>query len=120
MNNRKSYPYLRVGPEWESSGSWAPKHADYAAMDPMIPYEPLDLPQALVARFTAWQANFNEYLPDVPSSHPKPSWEVFHAEQRELAHEPHAVVGGCVQWVIGDIVHTVGDGGPGVKLRKSD
>jgi hypothetical protein len=114
---REKFDCLRVWPEWESSGIWAPIDPESLLVGPMVDYDELDLPPELVARFEAWQARFDAMTPGDDTSFPEPSWEVFHAEQQELAHALHAVVGGLVQWEIGGIAHTAGEDGPGVRLK---
>ena len=117
MSKRKKFDILRVWPEWESSGIWSPPQIDSLQVGEMIAYDKLDLPEDLIERFRKWQYRFDDRSALDPSSYPQPSWESFHAEQRELAHALHAVVGGIVQWESGRIAHTVGEDGLGIVLK---
>lgn len=56
---REKFDCLRVWPEWESSGIWAPGNSESLRVGPMVDYDQLDLPSELAARFEAWQVSFD-------------------------------------------------------------
>lgn len=114
---REKFDWLRVWPDWGSSGIWAPPHPEGMLVGLMVDYDQLELPAELVSRFVAWQSKFDAMDPEDSGSFPEPSWDAFHSEQRELAHALHAMVGGVVQWEIDGIAYTVTQEGPGVRLR---
>jgi hypothetical protein len=58
--------FLRVWPEWCSSGIWAPPYPGSRRAGGMVDYEYLPLPEELVVRFKAWQAEFDDHEPWAP------------------------------------------------------
>ena len=58
--------FLRVWPEWCSSGIWAPPYPGSRRAGGMADYEHLPLPEELVVRFKAWQAEFDDHEPWAP------------------------------------------------------
>jgi len=53
--------FLRVWPEWCSSGIWAPPYPGSRAAGGMVDYQYLPVPGELVERFKAWQAEFDSH-----------------------------------------------------------
>jgi len=58
--------FVRVWPEWGSSGIWAPPYPGSRAAGGMIGYDYFKLPQELVERFKLWQAEYDEHEPWAP------------------------------------------------------
>jgi hypothetical protein len=55
--------FLRVWPEWCSSGIWAVPYPGSRRAGGMVDYEYLPLPVELVERFEAWQIEFDNHEP---------------------------------------------------------
>jgi hypothetical protein len=58
--------FLRVWPEWGSSGIWAPPYPGSRRAGGMVDYQYLPLPADLMERFKAWQAEFDDHEPWAP------------------------------------------------------
>jgi hypothetical protein len=58
--------FLRVWPEWSSSGIWAPPYPGSRAAGGMVDYQYLPISEDLVERFKAWQAEFDGHEPWAP------------------------------------------------------
>jgi hypothetical protein len=80
--------FVRVWPEWCSSGIWAPQYPGSRTVGPMLDYDQLDLPVELVARFKAWQADFNAHDPGGPFD-----WDGISQTAHALAQDLKAVLG---------------------------
>lgn len=55
--------FLRVWPEWCSSGIWVPPYPGSRAAGGMLDYKYLPLPDDLVTRFQSWQADYDNSPP---------------------------------------------------------
>ena len=58
--------FLRVWPEWGSSGIWAPPYPGSRAAGGTVDYPYLPLATELVERFKAWQADYDNHEPWAP------------------------------------------------------
>ncbi|HEX5228802.1 MAG TPA: hypothetical protein VFW44_13880 [Bryobacteraceae bacterium] len=58
--------FLRVWPEWCSSGIWSPPYPGSRVAGGMVDYQYLPLPADLVERFKQWQAEFDNSEPCGP------------------------------------------------------
>ena len=82
--------FLRVWPEWCSSGIWSVPFPGSRRAGGMVDYKYLPLPEELVARFKAWQSVYDEHEPWAPE---KVDWKSFNATADELARELKRCVG---------------------------
>ncbi|MCC6389540.1 MAG: hypothetical protein IT167_02970 [Bryobacterales bacterium] len=55
--------FLRVWPEWYSSGVWTPPYPGSRRWGGMVDYYCLPLPSDLIERFKLWQAEFDDCKP---------------------------------------------------------
>ena len=60
--------FLRVWPEWCSSGIWAPPYPGSRVAGGMVDYQYLPLPSELVERFKTWQADMTNRRRSAPSN----------------------------------------------------
>ena len=81
--------FLRVWPEWYSSGIWAPPYPGSRVAGGMVDYRNLPLSAGLVERFKTWQAEFDEVHPGDPVS----DSEGFTQRAEELARDLKRHVG---------------------------
>lgn len=92
--------YLRVWPEWESTGIWALDQPLQRTAGKCVGYDQLPISQELVARFTAWQDEFSDWAPE--NDRPDGFWDRHYQEMQDLAqalkHElgPHQHVEYCI------------------------
>ena len=82
--------FLRVWPEWCSSGIWAPPYPGSRRSGGMVDYMYLPLPDELIERFKAWQAEYDDSPPGGPH---EPDWDRFSQTADELAHDLKRHVG---------------------------
>jgi hypothetical protein len=76
--------YLRVWPEWCSSGIWAPPYPGSRRAGGMVDYQYLPLPADLVERFKAWQGDYDEGSPGEPVADPERFTETGEGLARDL------------------------------------
>lgn len=98
--------FLRVWPEWYSSGICAPPYPGSRAAGSMVDYQYLPLPAELVERFKAWQAEFDEGQPDEPVADP----EGFTARAEGLARDLKRCVGFGIYVEFHELVEVLSDG----------
>jgi len=58
--------FLRVWPEWSSSGIWSVPYPGSRNAGGMVDYQYLPLPSELVERFKAWQVEYDGHEPWAP------------------------------------------------------
>jgi hypothetical protein len=98
--------FLRVWPEWHSSGIWSPPYPGSRAAGGMVDYANLPLPAELVEQFKAWQAEFDEGHPGDPVSDP----EGFTKTGERLARELKRCVGPGTYVEFNELVEVMMDG----------
>jgi hypothetical protein len=82
--------FVRVWPEWGSSGIWAPPYPGSRSAGGMIGYDYFNLPPDLIARFENWQAEFDDHHPWAPE---KFDWGRHARTADVLARDLKAVLG---------------------------
>jgi hypothetical protein len=82
--------FLRVCPEWCSSGIWWVPYPGSRRAGEMVDYQHLLLPMDLVDRFKAWQAEFDSSPPCGPV---ELDWDRFSETAEGLARDPKRCVG---------------------------
>lgn len=100
--------FVRVWPEWGSSGIWAPPYPGSRAAGGMIDYPYLDLPSDLVARFKEWQAEYDDHEPWAPE---KFDWHRHAQTADELARDLKLVLGSAIYLERRELVEILPDGG---------
>jgi hypothetical protein len=98
--------FLRVWPEWYSSGIWAPPYPGSRAAGGMVDYRHLPLRADLVERFKAWQAEFDEGHPGDPVADP----EGFTKRAEDLARDLRRCVGPRVYVEFRELIEVLPDG----------
>lgn len=98
--------FLRVWPEWYSSGIWAPPYPGSRAAGGMVDYQYLPLPADLIERFKTWQAEFDEGHPGDPVADP----EGFTKRAKELARDLKRCVGPRIYVEFHELVEVLPDG----------
>jgi hypothetical protein len=98
--------FLRVWPEWCSSGIWAPPYPGSRAAGGMVDYKHLPLPDDLVERFNAWQAEFDAGSQGDPMLDP----ERFTATAEGLACDLKRCVGPRIYVEFRELVEVMPDG----------
>ena len=82
--------FLRVWPEWCSSGIWAPPYPGSRRSGGMVDYQYLPIPADVVARFQEWQAEYDNSPPCGPV---ELDWDSFSKTAEELARDLKRCVG---------------------------
>ncbi len=82
--------FLRVWPEWYSSGVWMPPYPGSRTVGGMLTHDGLPLSQDLVRRFNDWQDLYNDSPPCGPN---KIDWDRFDAAGEDLARDLKRCVG---------------------------
>jgi len=82
--------FLRVWPEWCSSGIWSVPYPGSRVAGGMVDYQYLPLPSELVGRFKAWQEEYDHSSP--VGSH-ELDWDRFSQTAEELARDLKRQVG---------------------------
>lgn len=98
--------FLRVWPEWYSSGIWAPPYPGSRTVGGMVDYKYLPLSAELIDRFKAWQAEFDEGHPGEPVADP----EGFTKRAEGLARELKRCVGIRVYVEFHELIEVLPDG----------
>lgn len=98
---------LRVWPDWCSSGIWVPPYPGSLASGGMLDYQYLPLPEELVERFKAWQADYDNSPPGGPVDLDD---EHFHATADELARDLKRHVGSRVYVEREELLEVLMDG----------
>jgi hypothetical protein len=99
--------FVRVWPEWYSSGIWAPPYPGSRAAGGMIGYDYFALPEELVERFKSWQAEYDEHEPWAPE---KFDWKSHWRSGDALALNLKAVLGSKVYVEHRELVEILPDG----------
>lgn len=99
--------FLRVWPEWCSSGIWAPPYPGSRVAGGMVSYEHLPLPSELVKRFEIWQA---EYDNSPPGGTVELDWDRFSAAGEALARDLKRCVGPSVYVEWDELIEVLMDG----------
>jgi hypothetical protein len=99
--------FVRVWPEWGSSGIWAPPYPGSRAAGGMIGYEYFKLPRDLVGRFEIWQADFDEHgLEEIEAF----DWDRHAQTADALARDLKAVLGPRIYVEHRELVEVLADG----------
>lgn len=98
--------FLRVWPEWGSSGIWSIPYPGSRNAGKMVDYSLLPLPDALVGRFKAWQAEFES----VPPGSDEGLDDAFFAVADGLARDLKQCVGPSVYVERRELVEIMMDG----------
>jgi hypothetical protein len=101
--------FVRIWPEWCSSGIWAPPYPGSRRADGMIDYDYFQLPANLVARLKAWQAEFDDHEPWAPE---KFDWDHYSRTEEALAVDLKAVLGPNIYVEHRGLMEILPDGGP--------
>jgi len=101
--------FVRVWPEWSSSGIWAPPYPGSRAAGGMIDYDYFKLPEELIRSFKLWQAGYDE-------SGPWATEETFDGKGHwrkgeELARNLKSVLGPNIYVEHRELVEILPDGG---------
>jgi hypothetical protein len=99
--------FLRVWPEWCSSGIWAPPYPGSRRAGGMVDYQYLPLPSDLVERFKAWQAMYDD---SPPGGRIEPDWNSFHEVADGLARDLKQCVGPRIYVERRELVEVLMDG----------
>ncbi len=99
--------FLRVWPEWYSSGIWAPPYPGSRRSGGMVEYARLPLSDRLIARFKAWQDEFNT---SPPFGSQELDWTHFSQTAEELARDLKRAVGPRVYVEWKELIEVLGDG----------
>lgn len=99
--------FLRVWPEWCSSGIWAPPYPGSRRSGGMVDYKHLPLPGELISRFTAWQAEFDN---SPPGGSVELDCDRFSATGEELARDLKRCVGPRIYVEWNELVEVLMDG----------
>src|SRR5471030_1200529 len=98
--------FLRVWPEWYSSGIWAPPYPGSRTSGGMVDYQYLPVTADLVDRFKAWQAEFDEGHPGEPVADP----EGFTTRAEGLARDLKRCVGPRIYVEFHELIEVLPDG----------
>ncbi len=85
--------FVRVWPEWASSGIWSPPYPGSRAAGGMLGYELIELKIDLISQFELWQAEFDRHDPVEPDSF---DWNRHAQSGLALSRELKAAVGRSV------------------------
>ena len=99
--------FLRVWPEWGSSGIWAPPYPGSRRAGGMVDYEDLPIPEELVVRFKAWQSELDN---SPPGGSVELDWNRFSATGEDLAHDLKRCVGSRIYVEWNELVEVLMDG----------
>ena len=99
--------FLRVWPEWCSSGIWAPPYPGSRRAGGMVDYQYLPLAPELVERFKAWQA---EYDDSPPGGTNELDWDRFSQTAERLARDLKRCVGPRIYVEWNELVEVLMDG----------
>jgi len=99
--------FLRVWPEWCSSGIWSPPYPGSRRSGGMVDYQYLPLPADLVAHFKLWQA---EYDNSPPGGSVELDWALFFATGEGLARDLKRCVGPRIYVEWDELVEILPDG----------
>jgi hypothetical protein len=99
--------FLRVWPEWGSSGIWAVPYPGSRAAGGMVEYQHLPLSPELVERFKAWQEEFDDHEPWAPE---KFDWEGHARIADGLARDLKSCVGPRIYVEHRELVEVLMDG----------
>jgi hypothetical protein len=99
--------FLRVWPEWCSSGIWAPPYPGSRDAGGMVDYKYLPLPDELIERFKAWQAEYDNSSPVGPH---ELDWDCFSQTADGLARDLKQYVGPRIYVEHRELVEVLIDG----------
>ena len=99
--------FLRVWPEWGSSGIWAPPYPGSRASGGMVDYQFLPLSAELVQRFEAWQAEYDDSPPGGPN---EPEWDRFFQTAERLSRDLKQCVGPRIYVERRELIEVLPDG----------
>lgn len=99
--------FLRVWPEWGSSGIWSVPYPGSRNAGGMIDYEYLPLPFELVERFKAWQLEYDDHEPWAPERF---DWKRHARIADGLAHDLKQCVGPRIYVEHRELVEVLMDG----------
>jgi hypothetical protein len=100
--------FVRVWPEWGSSGIWAPPYPGSRAAGGMIDYDYFPLPEKLVEDFKAWQAEYDEHGLEPPEQF---DWEGHQRRGDMLARDLKAILGPDIYVEYRELVEILPDSG---------
>lgn len=114
--------FLRVWPEWSSSGIWAPPYPGSRVAGKMVNWPSLSLPTDMVERFRAWQNDFDGHEPWAPE---KFDWDAHAAIGDGLARQLKQHVGSRIYVEHRELIEVLTDGNtrscrPLLGLREPD
>ena len=98
--------FLRVWPEWSSSGIWSVPYPGSRVAGGMVDYKYLPLPGELVERFKAWQAVYDDHSPGDGIE----DWDRFSQTAEGLARELKRHVGPRIYVEWKELVEVLLDG----------
>ena len=99
--------FLRVWPEWSSSGIWAPPYPGSRVAGGMVDYARLPLPPELIERFKVWQGEFDSHEPWAPE---KFDWDRHAATADGLARDLKQCVGSRIYVEHRELMEVLMDG----------
>lgn len=99
--------FLRVWPEWCSSGIWSPPYPGSRRSGGMVDYQYLPLDSELVERFKAWQAEYDNSPPGGPV---ELDWERFSTTAQGLARDLKRCVGPRIYVEWDELIEVLMDG----------